>query len=296
MKFKRLNFSNFYGYLLLIVPALILYVMFFMIPVGKSLFFSFTNFNGVNLNYEFVGLRNYKILFTLDKNAWQSFGNTAVFATVVCVFQNLIAILVALGLTQNIKCKNISRTTLFIPCIISCVVVAYLWTFIYGNDGLINVVLRWLGQDDLTRAWLRDQNTALAAVIIAHIWRFIGQCSLLYIANMVIIPQSLFEASDIDGAKAYQKFTKITLPLIAPAITINVITSFVGSLRAADIIVAMTNGAPAHATATVGSYILEMMNAGNYGYASAISVVLMSLILILSSLLFVKLTSREVEL
>ncbi len=294
-KKKTLNFGNFYAYLLLLLPAFAVYLIFFAIPVGQSVLFSFTDFNGVNMNYEFVGLNNYKVLFTLDKNAMQTFLNTAIFAVVVCTVQNALAIFVAVGLTQKIRTKDFCRTVLFIPSIISCVVVAYLWSYIYGNDGLVNEILRLLNLSDWVRPWLGDSQTALIAVIIAHIWRFIGQCSLLYIASILSIPESLYEAANIDGASAFRVFRKITFPLIAPAMTVNVITSFIGSLRAADIIIAMTQGGPGHATETAGSYILAMMNAGNYGYASAISVVLMMVILILNGFLFKRMTAREVE-
>lgn len=295
MKKKKLTYSNFYAYILLIAPALIIYLIFFLVPIGSSLIFSFTNFNGINLNLSFVGLKNYKILFSIDTAMKETFSNTLIFAILVCSLQNAIAIFLAWGITKIIVARDTIRTIIFIPSIISPIVVAYLWTFIYGNDGLVNQILLIFNQPDLTRAWLGDKNTALYAIIIAHIWRFIGQCSILYVSNMMTIPKSLYEAADMDGGGEFVKFFKITFPLIAPATTINVITSFIGSLRAADIIIAMTEGRPAHATETVGSYIIEMMSAGNYGYASAISVILMAMILILNVLLFKRLTNREIS-
>lgn len=193
MKTKRLTYSNFYFYLLLLAPILAVYILFFVIPVVSSMFFSLTNFNGISLNFKWVGFNNYDVAFH-DKVFKKAMVNTFLFALGATVFQNLFAIVFAMALNTKIKSKNFLRMLLFAPCMLSPVVVAFIWQFIYMPDGMLNHLLG----TDIT--WLGNRKTALFCVVIAHVWMWIGYSSTIYMSNLQSISTDILEAAAIDGA------------------------------------------------------------------------------------------------
>ncbi|MHA6483245.1 carbohydrate ABC transporter permease [Paenibacillus sp. strain BS8-2] len=289
---ERLNFNNFYGYLILTLPSIFFFGLFFALPVFASFLFSFTNFNGLNLNLEFVGLNNFKLLLS-DPSFYHGIKNSFIFALVVVIIQNILGLLAALGLNQSSKGSNLMRTLIFAPCLISAVVVAFIWTYIYDINGTINFLLTSVGLEKWAMPWLGMTNTALLAVIIAHSWRFIGRTAIIYIANLKSIPNDIIEASIIDGASPFKRFVHVIFPLLAPATTINLTTSFMGSLNTFDIFFAMTEGGPGHATETMGTFVIRQMFNNLNGYASAASVINIIVILITGAVLFKWLTGRE---
>lgn len=290
----KLTYNNFYSYFLLALPALLFFLIFFAGPVASSLYFSFTDFNGISLKTNFVGLRNYSFLFK-DTAFFMSILNTVIFAIVLVIFQNGLGLLAALGLTQPIKSTNILRTLIFMPCLISSVVVGFTWSFIYEINGPLNILLREIGLGNLARSWLGLPETALGAIILATVWKYMGRTALLYITNIKAIPNDIMEAAAIDGAKGFVKFKHIIFPLLAPATTVNVITSFIGSLMAFDIIYIMTRGGPGHYTETMGTYIVKLIRDNYNGYAASVSVFMILFILFINYFVFRKLTAREVS-
>lgn len=286
MKRKRLTYNNFYFYLLLILPVLIVYFLFFVIPVVSSMFFSFTNFNGINMNFKIVGWNNYQVALH-DRVFRKAMANTVLFAFYATVFQNLFAIMFAVALNTKIKSKNILRVLLFAPCMLSPVVVAFIWQFIYMPDGILNHLLG----TDIT--WLGNKNTALVCVVAAHVWMWIGYSSTIYMSNLQGISTDILEAASIDGAGPWQKFKSITLPMLAPATTINITLAFTQSLKVFDIVYAMTNGGPLNATETVGTYVVSNMNRGLHGFASAQTVILTIVIIMFGQGLIRYLKKRE---
>lgn len=286
MKRKRLTYNNFYFYLLLILPVLIVYFLFFVIPVVSSMFFSFTNFNGINMNFKIVGWNNYQVALH-DRVFRKAMANTVLFAFYATVFQNLFAIMFAVALNTKIKSKNILRVLLFAPCMLSPVVVAFIWQFIYMPDGILNHLLG----TDIT--WLGNKNTALVCVVVAHVWMWIGYSSTIYMSNLQGISTDILEAASIDGAGPWQKFKSITLPMLAPATTINITLAFTQSLKVFDIVYAMTNGGPLNATETVGTYVVSNMNRGLHGFASAQTVILTIVIIMFGQGLIRYLKKRE---
>jgi len=283
---KRLTFNNFYFYLVLIAPILIVYVLFFVIPVVSSMLFSLTNFNGVNLNFKWVGFNNYDVLIH-DRVFKKAMVNTFWFALGATIFQNLFAIVFAMALNTKLKSKNLLRSLLFAPCMLSPIVVAFIWQFIYMPDGLLN---KLLGTDII---WLGNKKTALLCTIIAHVWMWIGYSSTIYMSNLQSISNDILEAAAIDGAGSWQKFRTIILPMLAPATTINVTLAFTQSLKVFDIVYAMTGGGPLNSTETVGTSVVANMNRGLHGYASAQTVILAIVIVLFGQLLIGYLKKRE---
>ena len=290
---SKLNFSNFYSYLFMILPAFIIFVVFYLIPSLSSFFISFTNYNGVSLDFKLIGFKNYLVLFK-DSVFLASIGNTLVFTVAVTIFQNILGILFAVALNQALKLKKLFRTLVFAPALLNAVVVAFIWTYIFDTNGTFNMLLSTLGLKSLTRTWLGDMDTALNCVIIAHIWRYIGYSAVIYLANLQSISNDLIEAASIDGANGIKKFFHITFPLLAPSTTINVSLALVGTFKVFDIIFAMTEGGPANATETIATYIVKNMNENVYGYAAAMSIILFMATLILNIFVYGYLKKREV--
>ncbi len=286
MKKKKLTYHNFYFYLLLLAPILIVYLVFFVLPVVSSMFFSLTNFNGVSLNVKWVGLNNYAVAFH-DKVFKKAMVNTFVFALGATILQNFFAIIFALALNAKLKVQGFMRMLVFAPCMLSPIVVAFIWQFIYMPDGILNQLLG----TDIT--WLGNKKTAMICVIIAHVWMWIGYSATIYMSNLQSISTDILEAADIDGAGRWQKFRRIILPMLAPSTTINITLAFTQSLKVFDIVYAMTDGGPLNATETVGTYVVDNMNRGLHGYASAQTVLLAFVIILFGEVLIRVLKKRE---
>ncbi|MFI3212772.1 MAG: sugar ABC transporter permease [Eubacteriales bacterium] len=285
-KKKELTYANFYYYLLLIAPLAIIYIVFFVTPVVQSMFYSFTNFNGLQLQADFVGLKNYKVAIQ-DSKFIASIKNTIWLAIGVTVIQNILSIAIALGLNLKFKGRGIVRTLIFAPCMLAPVVVAYVWQFIYTPDGLLDKIF----PTDIV--WLANPNYALMCVIVAHTWIWLGYTATIYLASLQDISTDIKEAAAIDGSSGWQLFRHITFPLMAPAVTINVSLAFTGSLKIFDLVYAMTGGGPNGATETMGTYVMSKMSSNLHGYASALSVIMMVMIIISGRLLITYLHKRE---
>ena len=287
--------KRFYMYFWLVAPVLVIYVTFFVVPVVLTVMFSFTNFNGLNLNaFRYVGLRNYRAMFqdpALRASAW----HTVSFAVGVVVLQNGIAVLVAVALNEALKTRNVLRSLIFMPCMFSPIIVGYLWSYIYARDGLLNYLLSALGIGSLGRSWLGDPRFALAAVVIAHVWIWIGYSAAIFLANLQSIPREVTESTVLEGVTPLQRFVRITFPLLAPATTVNVSLAFSGSLQVFDIVWAMTGGGPGYATETIGTYMVKQMNNNLFGYAASNSVLLLVFILTATFFIYRYLKGREVE-
>ncbi len=286
MKKNKLTYSNFYYYLLLVLPLLMIYFLFFAIPVLQSMFYSFTNFNGLNPKVQFKGLNNYLVAFS-DKVFLKAMVNTILFALGVTLFQNCFAMLIALGLNLKFRGRDILRTLVFAPCMLSPIVVAFLWEFIYKPDGLINSLF---GSSVI---WLGNQNTALWCVMFAHVWMWTGYSATIYLSNMQNISEDVLEAATVDGCGGWHRFWKIIFPMLAPSATINISLAFTQSLKIFDIVYAMTNGGPRGATETMGTYVMKQMNNNLHGYASALTVIMMVLIVVSGQFLMRNLKRRE---
>ncbi len=286
MKKRKLTYSNFYFYLMLVMPLLVIYVVFFIIPVIQSLFFSFTNFNGLKLDVRFIGPRNYQVAFT-DEEFWKTLVNTFLIAIGVTLLQNGLALVFAMGLNRSFKGRGLVRTLVFAPCMLAPVVVAYLWQFIYSPEGLINTLT------GLDVVWLANKKFALACVIIAHSWIWVGYSATIFLADMQGISTDIMEAADMDGCGPWQRFKGIVWPMIAVSTTVNISLSFMGSLKIFDLVYAMTGGGPNGATETMGTYVMKKMGANLHGYASGLTIIMTILIVISGGIITRALKKRE---
>jgi raffinose/stachyose/melibiose transport system permease protein len=213
--------------------------------------------------------------------------NTFMLMLLSLAIQTPLAILLAIALSGKIKGKRYFKTVFFLPNILSSVAVGLLWTFIYHPEfGIINSVLESIGLDSLTRLWLADKRTVLPSIIVVICWQFVGYHMILYLAAIENIPTEIKEAALIDGVTKKSMIWYITLPLIRHMIRIDLVLMATGSLRFFDLIYVMSNGGPNHASEVIASYMYyKSFRDYQYGYGSAVSVVLLVLCLMVTLIL-----------
>lgn len=271
--------ETFWGYTFL-APVIIGFLVFTAIPVVVSLYYSLTNFDGI-LPPKWVGLENYTSLFT-NGEFGHALLNSLYFTLGTVPVGAFLSLLVAMLLNQKIRGQSLYRSAFFIPVIVSYVSVAMVWQWMYNQDyGLINSFLGSLGLPQ--PPWLASEAWAMPSVIIMSIWKGLGFSSVILLAGLQGISPSMYEAAEVDGANAFQRFRHITLPLIRPTMMFVLLTSMINSLQAFDQIYIMTSGGPGRATEVV-CYLIYM-NAFQYfkqGYASAMAYILFIIIFVAS--------------
>lgn len=263
-------------------PSLLIFLMFRIIPIIWNLILSFYKWNFMKAN-EFIGLTNY-ITLIKDTIFWQSFNHTLVYFFIGTPISITLAVLVAILVNQPIKGKNFYRVIIFLPYPITPVATAVIWNWMYNDKiGLFNFVLRSLGIIHKGIPFLQSFQLALPSVIVASIWQVLGYFVILMLSGLQTIPNELYEASRIDGARPIQQTFKITLPLLKPTIFICFIVGIINSFTAFDLIYVMTNGGPGHATEIMITYIYKnAFTFSRIGYASSITIVLFLFLLFIT--------------
>nr|WP_228479574.1 sugar ABC transporter permease [Microbacterium atlanticum] len=252
-------------YYLFLLPALILFTLAITIPAVIGIFFSFTNSIGFG-DWEFVGIINYIAVFT-DPAILQSYLFTFGFAAVTVVVVNVLAFLLAVGLVSRVRLKTGLRTIFVIPMVISGIIIAYVFNFLFSNS--VPTLGQLWGIGWLSESILANPDLAWIAIVIVTAWQAIPGTLLIYIAGLLSIPGDVYEAADIDGAGKFQQLTRITLPLVAGYVVINLIIGFKDFLNAYDIIVGLTNGGPGTATRSIAMTIFTGFSGGDYAYQMA---------------------------
>lgn len=271
---------------LFLAPALILFAVFTFFPFVYSLYLSFSQKipGGTLSDVEFAGLVQYKRLFA-DKDFWNSLLVSCKYTFPVVFFHVVLGLLLAVGLNMRIPCRSALRSIFFVPYVISMVVVAMIWRFMYSaNIGLFNVFISLFG---LPRniGWLTDPRYAMTAIIILSVWKYVGYHTVIYLAALQDIPSSLYESAEIDGANAWQRFTKITVPLLSNTTWFLVIISIINTFQAFDQIYLMTQGGPLKTTDVIVYYIYRQAFINfDMSYASAASWILFIIVFLLTAL------------
>lgn len=284
-----------------LLPAFVLYTAVVIYPVLSSFVYGFTDWNGIDSTVNFVGLSNFAHLFS-DPNVRVAFSNTLWFTICAAIFQNAIALGLALALDYLLSWARslavVMRVIFLIPMLLSPLAIGYLGQYIFSPTfGALDVFLTDIHLTGLTRDWLGDPHVALGSLIVANLWQFVGYNMIIFLAGLQSVPHDLLEAASIDGAGAWRRFFNVTWPMIAPATTISLILTLIGGFKVFDLIFAMTNGGPGYATESV---VLRVYREGfqnnHFGYAAAISSVLCLFIFLLSLMLLGVLRRREVVL
>jgi raffinose/stachyose/melibiose transport system permease protein len=278
-----------------VVPALLFYLIFFILPSLSSTYYSFTDWDGVNSR--FIGINNFKELFQ-DQMILTSFKNTAMYAFFITIIQNFLGLILAVFLVKRLAAVNFIRTLFFMPYIFSALLLGYVWGFILEpNIGVVNNLLDAIHLSGLKMGWLSEPFWGRWMIILITIWQCMGYSMVIYIAGLKAISEDLYEAANIDGAKAISKFRHITFPLIAPAFTINIMLSLIGCLKLFDEVFTLTGGGPGYATISVASLIYQLGfgSGGRWGYGTAMSIVLFAAILLITGIAVPLLRKREVD-
>ncbi|MGB3720607.1 MAG: sugar ABC transporter permease [Hyphomicrobiaceae bacterium] len=267
-------------YLVFLVPILVVYSLFTIYPLLKAFFLSFTNFDGYSKVYDFVGLKNYMRIFA-DDALLSAISFTLFFTFAKALLVTVLAIPLAMILDRKFLTRNLHRAVFFFPSIPSGLLLAYIWGFILApiGSGVMNTILRevfGIGP----QPWLADPLLAKLSTVVVATWAITGWHAILYLAFLQSIPKDYSEAAAIDGASRLQQVRHITLPLLAPAMTISVMLLLTGGLKVFEIPFALTKGGPGYETYTITQVIvLRGITETQYGLASAMSIVFFLIVL-----------------
>lgn len=261
------------------VPASVLLAAVVLFPFISGVPISFTNWNGFSPRRDFVGLANYLRLFT-QSEVLEVTLTTFFYMIASTVLQQVLGISYALFLNHSFRGRNFIRMMVYMPVLISPLVMGYLWTFILGfNGGVLNGFLALFGQPP--RLWLTDPNLGRMWILLINTLQFVGLPMLIYLAGLQNIPDMYYEAASLDGASRWQKTARITLPLLYPALLTSVTLNVIGGLKIYDSIVALTGGGPGHQTMSLSVLIAtRYLGYEQAGFASALGIYLLALILV----------------
>ena len=271
-------------FVIFILPALIIYLLFSITPFLYTIYYRFTDYTDMNpINLHFVGLKNYiKVLQTPVMLA--AIKNSVIYAILLTGFQTLLGLPLAFVLNQKLKSRNLLRAVFFFPAVFSSLIIGYLWNFIMSSSdfGLINNILHQLGLGTLN--FFTSKN-ALYSVILTQIWQWTGWAMVIFLANLQSISPDLYEAAEIDGANGLKKFMYVTLPLMCPSVKIVIVTGLIGGMKVFDIIYSMTSGGPGDATQTVMTVMMKKgISEGFYSTGSAFGVCFFIIVLAISAI------------
>lgn len=283
---KKVKWKNIGSLALFVLPALIPLFVFWVYPIIKSVYISFTNWDYMTPDYDFVGFKNYLKLFA-DQRFYDALLNTLVFSLGTLIPTIAGGLLLALLLQKAFRGDGIFKFILFSPWITPTVAVSIVWTWIYEPDvGIANAVLEFLHLPALQ--WINSSKTSMLAVIIVTVWKSLGYAMIFYISALEKVPKELYEANALDKANAWQRFRDVTFPCISPTTFFLVIITMVNSLQAYDQIQILTQGGPAGSTRTL-LYMYYQLGFQEFdmGQATALAVVIILLTVLLSSVQFV---------
>lgn len=279
-----------------IAPAFVLFTLFIMVPTVSSVYYSLTSWDGISPDIKFIGLANYKEIFTSDRFG-NALKNTIILTVFISVFENTIALVLAL-IVDNVRWgKNFFRSAFYIPVLISGIVSGFIWKIMYNyNFGTFNAVLHNIGLDSWRQDWLGNSKLTLIMIGIVLIWKGAGYYMIIYLASLQSVSTDLIEAAQIDGASPWQRFKSITIPLISGAFTINFTLSLINGLKVFDQINVMTDGGPGFTSETLVYLLYKVgFNEGRQGFGTAVGIMLLFIIIVLNTLQQKFLRSREVQ-
>jgi ABC-type sugar transport system permease subunit len=281
------------GYLF-ILPAVLLYAIFFIYPFADAIYLSLTDWNGVDPQKTFVGLNNY-IRMVKDQLMWLSLSRNAIWVIIGTVVPIAIALILAVLLGgRKTKGRLFFRTVYFMPVVLSSVVVGIIWGWVYNPVfGMLNRVLEVIGLGSLSRGWLGDPNLAIYMVLIAAIWSYLGFCVVILLAGLQNVNLELYDAAKCDGANSLQQLIHVTIPQLYHVLTMIGVYSMINGFHVFDIVFVMTRGGPANSTEVIATYTYKQgFQLNSLGYGSALGMVL-ALLSLITSYIFIKFRERS---
>ena len=278
--------NRFWRVILLALP-LAVFAAFVIWPLASSFYYSFTNWNGFNPDYDYVGFDNFLKIYT-DKLFLNAAINTALWIVAAIVVPTVLGLALALLIDSRIPGGSVFKSIFYLPICLSAVVVGQIWVWIYQPDwGLLNTVVEAVSGEQFNYAWLAKPDSALWSVILAWSWQQTGLSMVIFLAGLTTIPEDLLEVCEIEGAKVFQRIHLVVIPLLAPATVVVIALNVINSLKGFDILYTMTGGGPFNSSDTLAMHMYnESFKKYLMGYGSAISVVLFLIALTIIRLYF----------
>ena len=265
---------------LFIIPAIIMLALFFFLPFLQTFLLSFQDYSNDIYNPTFIGLNNYKLLLH-SKEFYQTLFNTFLFLIMVVPILTILPLIVAIFINQKIKGISIYKVLIYLPVVVSIVVVAIAFKWLYAQDGILNYLIQSLGFNRI--GWLTDTKFAMLSVALVTIYKGIGYYMMIYLAALMSVPKDLYEVAEVDGANSFIKHLTVTVPHIMPTIALVITISSISALKVFAEIYVMTKGGPLNSTKTIVYYIYERAFENlDLSMAATASVVLLVIILIFS--------------
>jgi len=265
------------GYRLMLLPAVMLFGVFFLYPMIKGIALSLTDWNGFS-EAHFVGLANFKDFFH-DPRALNDVKNTVLFALGSAPLLLVMGLAFALLLDGTWRGVGTARVMIYLPAIISPLIMGYVWYFLLQPErGLLSRIgSAWFGMET-TSSWIASPNLALLVLVLINSWQYAGMTMVIFLSGLQAIPGELYEAAKMDGAGGFERFRAITLPCLFPSMKVNVVTNIIGSLSVFDIVIGLTDGGPGYATETLSIYIMRKCFGAFTGYSTAVALILFMII------------------
>lgn len=282
MKSKKKIVREITDYIKFVFPMLILYILFFILPLFQTIGYSFTDYNGINPKKEFTGLTNYFDVFQ-DKWFYNSMAFTGKSVLLMILLANVLGFLLALALNTKIRSRNILRAIVFCPFVFNNVTVGFIWQFLLGR--FMTDLYPLTGWKVFNIGWLSDNSLVLYSVVFVKLWQSIGYFMVIYLAGLQLLPQDPLEAAVIDGCTGIKMIRYITIPLMKPTAFVCIFLAITESLNMFPLIMSLTNGGPGHASENISLYIYnEAFKSHRMGYASALAVILTIIMTIIAGL------------
>ena len=281
-------------YMLMTVPAVLMLVVFIVLPLLNAVRLSFFKWNGYSQRMSFLGIENYIGIFS-DPLFYGSLGNTIIYGFGSTLLQNVFGLILALYLNMKFKGRNILRVVVYLPIMVAQFIMGQImYYFVQYQGGVLNEILAMLGHEPVY--WMESGIQAVVLITLVNSWQYVGLCMVVYLAGLQNIPDMYREAARLDGVGHWQEFRYITLPLLIPSITTAVVINLINGLKMYDMIVAMSSGGPNRGSLSLSYYIqLLYFNDEKAGYAAALGVVTIVVIMILTLPISGILRRKEVE-
>lgn len=268
--------------IIMIMPAVILFTVFFLAPIFISVYYSFTDFSGIGAA-KFIGFKNYQVLLN-DKFFFIALKNTFIILIGITITILPLSFIVALLLEKPFRGSGVVQSMIFAPNVIAPILVGLIWLFILDPKmGMINAILRSIGLSDYQQQWIGGKTLTPYSVAFVYLWQVLGFYTTINMAGLISIPADIYEAAEIDGANYFQRIRKITIPMMKNTIVINTILIITGGFKIFETVKQLTNGGPNHMSDVLVTYMYDTtFTSSRYGYGMAVATVSFVLCLIFS--------------
>lgn len=279
--------------IIFVLPALAFYLFVVLVPSLRGVAFAFTDWSGLSPERNWVGLLQFRRVFE-NTDSSGALKHTVFIAVGITIVQNLVGLLIALGLHTQVKSRNILRTMFFAPAIVAPVATAYLWQYMFAPTGPINSLFVKIGLERFAQDWLGNPKIVLWSIIVVIIWQFAGYSMVIYLAGLEGVPQEIIEAAEIDGASYWRKFWFVVRPYLYPAITVTLMLSIIGGFKLFDQVYILTGGGPGQASQTISTLMYRnAFQFGEFAYSTALAVLLTLVVAAFSSIQYFMITKTD---